>query len=248
MPEKCVQVYTERCPRSKVTFKMKQAPHSSQLVVLFYLLFVCKCVLYCCHRVATQLQFNKHVMSSHSHTPQSVGLLWTSDKLVTETSTLQNTRLTRDKFPWDSNPQSQQANGLRPTPQTAQPLGPALKYNRDKKTSFFGSELCSVGQPALPVLVLDTSPRPSCGFKEHILKQVVTDCIPLPEPQCASKHGQRERERERERRVRFTSTVRPGLEALAAVLDKSTSSGMLRSVTECVVQTFRTIVMPLPFG
>ena len=84
--------------------------------VSFCVLFVCKCVLYCCHRVATQLQFNKHVMSSHSHTPQSVGLLWTSDKLVTETSTLQNTRLTRDKFPWDSNPQSQQANGLRPTP------------------------------------------------------------------------------------------------------------------------------------
>jgi hypothetical protein len=28
----------------------------SVFIVLFYVLFVCKCVLYCCHRVATQLQ------------------------------------------------------------------------------------------------------------------------------------------------------------------------------------------------
>jgi hypothetical protein len=27
-----------------------------KLIVLFCVLFVCKCVLYCCHRVATQLQ------------------------------------------------------------------------------------------------------------------------------------------------------------------------------------------------
>jgi len=43
--------------------KMGHGPHSSQVFVLFYVLFVlcrsvcvCKCVLYCCHRVATKLQ------------------------------------------------------------------------------------------------------------------------------------------------------------------------------------------------
>jgi hypothetical protein len=50
-----------------------------------------------------------------SDTPQSVGLLWTSDQSVAETSTWQHTRLTTDKPPcvrWDSNPQTQK--GERP--------------------------------------------------------------------------------------------------------------------------------------
>ena len=62
--------------------------------------------------------------------PQSVGLLWTSDQLVAETSTWQHTTLTTDKHScprWHSNPQSQQASGRRTTPSTARPLGPASK-------------------------------------------------------------------------------------------------------------------------
>jgi hypothetical protein len=59
---------------------------------------------------------------------------WPSDKPVAETSTWQHTTLTRDRHPCprpDSNPQSQQASGRRPTP-TARPLGSApLKYNFD---------------------------------------------------------------------------------------------------------------------
>ena len=56
---------------------------------------------------------------THNDASQSVGLLWTSDQLVAETSTSQHTTLATDKHPcprWDSNPQSQQASGRRPTP------------------------------------------------------------------------------------------------------------------------------------
>ena len=65
---------------------------------------------------------------TYNDAPQSVGLLWTSDQSVAETSTWQHTTLTTDKHPWsrwDSNPQSQQASGRRPTPYTTRPLGPA---------------------------------------------------------------------------------------------------------------------------
>ena len=44
---------------------------------------------------------------SHSDTPHSEALIWTSDQLVAETTTWQHTTLTRDRHPWsrrDSNP------------------------------------------------------------------------------------------------------------------------------------------------
>ena len=66
---------------------------------------------------------------THNDAAQSVVLLWTSDQLVAETSTKQYTTFTTDlniHVPrQDSNPQPQQANGHRPTPQTARPLGAA---------------------------------------------------------------------------------------------------------------------------
>jgi len=69
----------------------------------------------------------------HDHTqldtPHLVGLLWTSDQPDAKTSIWQHTTLTRDKRPYpgrDWNPQSQQASGRRPTPQTSRPLGPAI--------------------------------------------------------------------------------------------------------------------------
>jgi len=40
---------------------------------------------------------------SHSGTPHSVGLLWTSDRPVAETSAWQHTSLTRDRHPWGEN-------------------------------------------------------------------------------------------------------------------------------------------------
>ena len=65
---------------------------------------------------------------SHSDTPQSVGLLWTSDQVGAEHSTLRHIALTTDRHPCprqNSNPQSQETRGRTPKPQTAQPLGSA---------------------------------------------------------------------------------------------------------------------------
>jgi hypothetical protein len=67
---------------------------------------------------------------THNDAPQSVGLLWTSDQPVAETSTWQHTTHTTYKHPcprWDSKPRSQQARGHKPKPYTARPLGPAKK-------------------------------------------------------------------------------------------------------------------------
>ena len=53
---------------------------------------------------------------SHSDTPHSVGLLWTSDQPDAENSTRQNSTLTRDRHPClrrEPNSRSQLASGLR---------------------------------------------------------------------------------------------------------------------------------------
>ena len=88
---------------------------SSVYIDLFVCLFLSKQPLL---TVAQDLLIIKASLS-HSDTPQSVGLLWTSDQPVAETSTWLHTTLTTDKHPWhwrDSNPQSQQKSGRRPMP------------------------------------------------------------------------------------------------------------------------------------
>jgi len=56
---------------------------------------------------------------THNDTPQSAGLLWTSDQFVAETSTWQHTTITTDTTsmpPVGFDPQSEQASGRRPSP------------------------------------------------------------------------------------------------------------------------------------
>jgi len=76
----------------------------------------------------------------HDHiqlnTPQSVGLLWTSDQSDAETSTWQHTTLTRDRYLCprrDSNPHSQQSSRRIPRSYTARPLWLAIKRLRRLK-------------------------------------------------------------------------------------------------------------------
>jgi hypothetical protein len=70
--------------------------------VSFCVLFVCKCVLNYCHRVATQLQLiniSSHILSYHiisySDTTHSVGLPWTSGQPDAQASTWQHTTIWR---------------------------------------------------------------------------------------------------------------------------------------------------------
>ena len=56
---------------------------------------------------------------THTDAPHSVWLPWTGDQAVAKTSTWQHTTFNIDKHPCprrDSNAQSQQASGCRPTP------------------------------------------------------------------------------------------------------------------------------------
>ena len=53
----------------------------------------------------------------HSDRPHLVGLLWTGDRPIAETSTWQHTSLTTEKHaPVEFEPAMQQASGRRPTP------------------------------------------------------------------------------------------------------------------------------------
>ena len=65
------------------------------------------------------------VSRSHSDTPHAVGLLWAGDRPVAETSTWQHTTDRNPCHQRNSNPQSQQPSGCRPTRLTARPLRPA---------------------------------------------------------------------------------------------------------------------------
>ena len=93
--------------------------------------------------------------------PQSVGLLWAGDQPDAQTTIWQHTTLTTDRTPclrWDSNPQSQQASGRRPTPYTVRPLGPAF-FNH---SSFYISLYVNYSHFIWKI----------CQVKEHLVGKV----------------------------------------------------------------------------
>jgi len=114
------QVLTQICMRSN------PCPHSkprqrcpNNIICIIMLIFVYFCFFgkTAPPQWARASSFKRFL--DHNDAPHSVGLLWTSDQLVAETSTWQNTTITTDKHRcqlWDSKPQSQQASGRRPTP------------------------------------------------------------------------------------------------------------------------------------
>ena len=70
--------------------------------------------------------YSRDFLITHNDAPQPVGFHRTSDRLVAVTSTWQHTTYKHPCPRWDSNPQSQQASGRRPTPSTAWSVGPSL--------------------------------------------------------------------------------------------------------------------------
>ena len=79
------------------------------------------------HPLVSQGLLTVEASRSHSDTTRSTEP-WTGDQDDAQISTGQHTKLARDRHPWtlgDTNPQSQQACGCRPTPEIARPLGSA---------------------------------------------------------------------------------------------------------------------------
>ena len=104
---------------------------------------------------------------SHSGTPHSVGLLWTSDQPDAQTSTSQHTTLTTNIHGprRDSNPQSQQASDRRPTPQTARPVRSARICNNNcfsKVRVVTRTRLAVTFTRVLPVLIVKTAYNATC--------------------------------------------------------------------------------------
>ena len=100
------------------------------------------------------------LLRSHSDTPHSVGLLWTGDRPVAETPTWQHTTPARERErhpcpQQDSNPQSQQASGRRPTPETARPLVSA--QDRSTKSNLFEQSHLSWRVTAILTTIENTS-------------------------------------------------------------------------------------------
>jgi len=84
----------------------------------------------------------------HSDTPQSVGLLWTSDRPVAETFTWQNTTLTTDRFPCSP-----------PHPAGIRTRSPSKRAALDRTATGIGRIDCTTVNVLEHILFFVQSPR-----------------------------------------------------------------------------------------
>ena len=107
--------------------------------ILYHQLYLSFCIFLAQQPPVRQSLLIIKASRSHSDTPHSVELLWTSDQPDAETSTWQHTTLTRDRCPCprrDSKPQSHKAKGRRSRPQNVPSLESALSEFTVKKFWF----------------------------------------------------------------------------------------------------------------
>ena len=91
-----------------------------------------------------------HTTTHHSRQDSSRRVINPSQRPLPDNTHIHTT----DKHPctrWDSNPQSQQASGRRPTPQTAQALEPTFTFYRHQIISAINSDF-NLQEPCVPYI------------------------------------------------------------------------------------------------
>ena len=112
------------------------------------------------------LEFSRsHTATHHSRQDSSGRVISVSQRSLPDNT--QNSQQIRPCPRWDSNSQSQQASGRRPTPQTARPLGPTFSTNQlHKKNALMGMGLIVDGMGTISNNLYCTSkkgtPLPQC--------------------------------------------------------------------------------------
>jgi hypothetical protein len=118
------------------------------------------------------------------HTPQSVGLLWTRDKPVAETSTWQHKHCTRDKHPCPGgirthDPSKRSAVDLR--------LRPRGRWDRCRQSSFHifvGSRRVIRPTTSVPIKNYVKTTLCNFGFKWQLLNKINSTSLCVLPPSC----------------------------------------------------------------